>query len=333
VTLSKFVTTTVCLVRDTFRQSLASGLCWLLLGLSTICILVCFSAGVSGHRSLTLPGEHNGNFLPRFDREAHDAQKLKQSGTIVADGTLSLAFGAIRIPVARDAREAVHFVQLVLSVGVADTLGLLLTLVWTAGFLPGFLDRRAITVLLAKSIPREMLLMGKYIGVLAFVLAQASYFVVGTWLALALRTGIWDANYLLSVPLLLLHFAIFFSFSLLLAVCTRSTVVSVFGSIAFCGICWAINFGRHSVMAAAAVAPESSISPGVVRLANVGYWLFPKPVDLGRFIFDTLGAESSFRPLFQHLPSVSVGLSILTSLLFTGYVLFSAGRYLRRVEY
>ena len=94
--------------------------------------------------------------------------------------------------------------------------------------------------------------MGKYIGVLAFVLAQASYFVVGTWLALALRTGIWDANYLLSVPLLLLHFAIFFSFSLLLAVCTRSTVVSVFGSIAFWGICWAINFGRHSVMAAAA---------------------------------------------------------------------------------
>ena len=86
-------------------------------------------------------------------------------------------------------------------------------------------------------------------------------------------------------------------------------------------------------MAAAAMAPEGSISPGVVRLANFGYWLFPKPVDLGRFVFDTLGAESSFRPLFQHLPSVSMGLSIFTSLLFTGYVLFAASRYLRRVEY
>jgi len=143
----------------------------------------------------------------------------------------------------------------------------------------------------------------------------------------------WDANYLLSVPLLLLHFAIFFSVSLLLAVCTRSTVVSVFGSIAFWGICWAINFGRHSVMAAAAVAPEGPVSPGLVRLANVGYWLLPKPVDLARFVFDTLGAQSSFRPLFQHPPTVSVGLSILTSLLFTGYVLFSASRYLRRVDY
>ena len=101
-----------------------------------------------------MPGEHDGNFLPRFDREAHDPDKLRQSGTIVADCTLSLAFGAIRIPLARDAREAVHFVQLVLAAGVADTLGLLLTLVWTAGFLPGFLDPQAISVLLAKPIPR-----------------------------------------------------------------------------------------------------------------------------------------------------------------------------------
>jgi ABC-type transport system involved in multi-copper enzyme maturation permease subunit len=333
MTLANFASTTVWLTRDTYRQSLASGLCWLLLGLSTICILVCGSASVSGRRSLTLPGEHNGNFLPRFDREAHDPDKLKPSGTIVADGTLSLAFGAIRIPMARDARNAVHFVQLVLAAGIADTLGLLLALVWTAGFLPGFLDRRAIAVLLAKPIPRGALLLGKYIGVLAFVAAHAGYFVVGTWLALALRTGVWDASYLLSVPLLLLHFAVFFGVSLLLAVCTRSTVASVFGSIAFWGICWAINFGRHSVMAAAALAPEGSISPALVRLANVGYWLLPKPVDLARFVFDTLGAESSFRPVFQHLPAVSTGLSILTSLLFTGYVLFAACRYLRRVDY
>ena len=109
-------------------------------------------------------------------------------------------------------------------------------------------------MLLAKPVPRWGLLAGKYIGVLAFVLAQAVYFVGGTWLALALRTGVWDAAYLLSIPLLLLQFAVFFGFSLLLAVCFRSTVVCVFGSIAFWGICWAINFGRHAVMAAAAVA-------------------------------------------------------------------------------
>ena len=34
------------LVKDTFRQSMASGICWLLMGLSTIGILVCSSVSV-----------------------------------------------------------------------------------------------------------------------------------------------------------------------------------------------------------------------------------------------------------------------------------------------
>ena len=171
--------------------------------------------------------DENADFLPRFDKDAQDPHKLQHSGVAVADGTLSLAFGAVRVAVARDIPAAVHFLQLILAAGVADTLGLLLTLVWTAGFLPGFLAPQAVAVLLAKPVPRWALLAGKYIGVLAFVLAQAVYFVGGTWLALGLRTGVWDATYLLCIPLLLLQFAVFFGFSLLLAVCCRSTVVCV----------------------------------------------------------------------------------------------------------
>jgi ABC-type transport system involved in multi-copper enzyme maturation permease subunit len=227
----------------------------------------------------------------------------------------------------------VHFLELILAAGVADTLGLLLALVWTAGFLPGFLEPRAVAVLLAKPVSRWALLGGKYLGVLAFVLAQATYFVVGTWLALALRTGIWDASYLMSVPLLLLHFAIFFSFSLLLAACTRSTVLCVFGSIAFWGICWGINYGRHAVVAAAQVAPQAGFSWLLVQLVNLGYWLFPKPIDIGRLIFDALGAGANFRPGVEGLASVSLGLSVLTSLLFTGYVLFAAGRQWSQTDY
>ena len=72
---------------------------------------------------------------------------------------------------------------------------------------------------------------------------------------------------------------------------------------------------------------------GTGPAADIAYWVFPKPVDLGRFVFDTLGAESGFHPLFQHLPSVSMGMSIFTSLLLTLYVLFAASRHLQRVEY
>jgi hypothetical protein len=332
VKFSDWLSTVSWLVRDTFRQSLASGMFWLLFGLSSLCTLVCLSASVSGPAALAPPGA-NPDFLPRFDPDARDAHKLQQSGVAVAEGTLHLAFGAVRVPLARDAHAAVQFLELILAAGVADTLGLLLALVWTAGFLPSFLDPRTVSVLLAKPVPRWGLLLGKYLGVLAFVLVQAAYFVVGTWLALALRTGVWDAGYLLCVPLLLLQFAVFFSFSLLLAVCTRSTVACVFGSIAFWGICWGVNFGRHFVMAACDHGPQGTFSWPLVWLVDIGYWLLPKPVDLGRLMFDALGAQAHFRPLYDSAAGLSLSLPVLTSLLFAAYLLVAAGRQVTRMDY
>ena len=40
------------LARDTFRQSLATRLFWILLSVSALCTLVCASAGVSGDAPL-----------------------------------------------------------------------------------------------------------------------------------------------------------------------------------------------------------------------------------------------------------------------------------------
>jgi ABC-type transport system involved in multi-copper enzyme maturation permease subunit len=320
------------LARDTFRQSFATGIGWLLLGVSAICIVVCLSASVSAPASMT-PADGTPSFLPRFDKEAQDASKIKRSGVTVADGSLRLAFGAIRVPVARDIHNAVRFLQLILAAGVADTLGLLLTLVWTAGFLPGFLAPQSAAVLLAKPVPRWCLLLGKYAGVLFFVLAHATLFVGGTWLALALRTGVWDTGYLLCIPLLLVHFAIFFSVSLLLAVCFRSTVVCVFGSIGFWCLCWGVNFGRHAVMAAQEIAPDGSFSPTVMRAADISYWLLPKPVDLGQVVFHSLGAGAFFRPTLEHGPAVSLTLSVVTSLAFTAYILFAATQQFKQTDY
>src|SRR5262245_37933916 len=173
------------LLRDTFRQAVATGILALVLTVTGLCVLGCLSVGVTG-------------------------------------GELTLAFGAVRLPMNHDPANSVRFVQVVLALGVADGLGLLLILVWTAGFLPAFVDPAAAAVMLAKPVPRWSLLAGKYLGVLAFVGVNAVLFVGGTWLALGLRTGVWDAAYFWCVPLLLAHFAVFFSVSTLLAVATRS---------------------------------------------------------------------------------------------------------------
>src|SRR5262249_4742093 len=151
------------------------------------------------------------------------------------------ALGLVSFDVAGDRGAAVRAVQAGLASAAADSLGLLLALLWTAGLLPGFLDPAAVAVLLAKPLPRALLLLGRCLGVLVFVAGQGLLFVAGTWLALGLASGVWEARYLLCLPLGLLNFAVYFSFSALLAVATRHTAACVFGAAAFWCLAWAAN--------------------------------------------------------------------------------------------
>src|SRR5438132_3956714 len=154
---------------DTMRQALASGVFWLILSVTLVCTLFCVSVGIQGNPPpLKRPGELS-EFLPRHDSLAADPEKVSRAAVDIIRGELTLGFGAIRVPLGRDAEDAVHLLQLVLAGGVADALGVLLALGWTAGFLPTFLEPSAATVLLSKPIPRWSLLAGKYFGVLAFV--------------------------------------------------------------------------------------------------------------------------------------------------------------------
>src|SRR5581483_10781747 len=147
------------LVRDTFRQARAAGITAVMLAVSGVCILFCLS--VSVRAPLTLKhGDEPAEFLPASDPQA-DPQKAAAQGVDIAGGEMTVAFGAVRLPLGRDGRDGVRFIQLVLAGGVADALGVLLALVWTAGFLPTFLEPSAASVLLAKPVPRWSLLAGK----------------------------------------------------------------------------------------------------------------------------------------------------------------------------
>jgi hypothetical protein len=332
-----YTAATLCyLIRDTFRQALAQGIFAVLLVVSLLAIGVCLTLGVRGSDTMA-QGDENPDFLSRRDPESKESEKLKTSGVTVAEGDLTVAFGAIDVPLARDTRSAVHFVELVLAGGVADTLGLMLTLIWTAGFLPGFLEARNISVLLAKPAPRCALLLGKYIGVLSFVLFNAIVFVGGTWLAIGARTGFWEPAYLLCIPLLLLHFSIFFGFSVLLAVATQNAVVCVFGSLLFWCVAWSMNFGRHALVTSTDLVADAMQSSFLKRLVDFGYWVLPKPADLGMLLFDALGASNHFGPLLdpQALAphGFSIALSVASSLGFAAIVMWISARKFQAADY
>jgi ABC-type transport system involved in multi-copper enzyme maturation permease subunit len=342
------------LIRDTFRQAWASAISWMMLAGTGTCVLLCLSATVSGDAEL-YSADEPGLFLPPpapravvpsavavlgssgplealtltevsqntwFDLKTNPA-RARQEGIETISGRLTLVFGAVSVPLGRERRDAVHFLELILAAGIGGTFGLLLALVWTAGFVPTFLEPSAASVLLAKPVPRWQLLLGKYVGVLTFVAFQVILFVALTWLALGVRTNVWDTGYWWCVPLLLAQFAVFYSFSVLLAVFTRSTVASVFGSLLFWLLSWGINYG--SVMARGA-SESQALPPFTLTLTEAAYWLSPKPIDAGLVLFNALNAQHHFeKPMvFQLLesgPGFSPLLSILSSLAVTAVLL------------
>jgi hypothetical protein len=323
---------------DTFRQAKASGILWLMLAVSMLCTVFCLSASVHDDRPLQRPGEPT-EFLPRNDPIAKDAVKLQNQGVDVVQGELRLAFGAVRLPQGRDAEDSVRFLQLILAGGVADALGLLLCLTWTAGFLPTFLEPGAAGVLLSKPVPRWWLLLGKYAGVLGFVGFQAVVFVGGTWAALGIATGMWIPEYLLCIPLLLVHFAVMYSVSALLAVCTRSTVACVFGSILFWFLCWGLNYGRHMLVTLPSLSPETAAFPPAFQgFVDVIYWVLPKPADFSILLQNALHAGTHFGavPVFAKVQEVGAfypELTILSSVAFAGVILITAARQLVTTDY
>jgi ABC-2 family transporter protein len=278
----------VWLVTDVFRQARATGLLATLLTVSAAATLLCLTISMT---------------------ETADADRVD----------LALGFGAWRVVRSQPLSVAVGGVEFFLAGVVADTVGVLVTLMWTAGFLPGFLDPSAATVLLAKPASRSTLLVGKYLGVVAFVVVQAAIFVAGTGLALGLRTGVWNPAYAVCVPVLLVHFAVFFAFSVFLAVFTRNTTACMVGSVLFWLTCWGMNYGRHALLG----LDLPGVTPEVTGLTDVLYWVLPKPADFGLILHDALQADRFLPRLHEFRAAQDKGLfhpvlSVASSLAFAG---------------
>lgn len=314
ISLPEAIRTVRWMVRDTFRQSLHTKLFWVMLGVTVLCTAFCASIGIKGGVKV-YPGDPTFT-LPKEDaaREPGGLEKVKEDGVQVKDGEISFGFGAVKSPIGKTKEDSVKFVQIWIAGVLADSLGVLLAIIWTAGFLPTFLEPHSATVLLAKPAPRWAILVGKYFGVVGFVTVQAILFVGGTWAALGVSTGVWDASYWLAVPLLVVNFGIFYAVSTFIAVCTRSTVAAAFGTLLFWVLCWAMNYTHHTLTA----FPVQGMGAMSHYLLEVGYWFLPKPFDMSGIFFEAMGAGgfysnadeiSVLKSRGQFQPEASVGAS------------------------
>jgi ABC-type transport system involved in multi-copper enzyme maturation permease subunit len=318
------------LVLDTFRQTLHSRVFWIMLALSSICIVFCLGVSIEGV----------GTFRNDWDLLTASGKPLQ--GANPEPGHMNLLFGAFRLTMHRDAVAEVRLLETIFATWVAGSIGVLLTLVWTAGFIPDFLQPSSAAVLLAKPVPRWLILAGKFAGVVLFVAMQAGIFFTGTWLTLGLRTGVWLNEYLLGVPLFVAYFASIYSFSILLAATFRSTLACVLGVVMFWVLCLALNFARYSVVSYHVLAPNGESLPAMTSLlVDFAYWTLPKPADMTLILEGMLHARMdqvtlSSLPQFHHaieLGEFHPALALVSSLAFCVATLALSAYQLAQTDY
>ncbi|MBX7103059.1 MAG: ABC transporter permease [Gemmataceae bacterium] len=331
MTLPQFLLAGRGFLGETLAQARAAGVTTALSFVTVVATVFCLGVGIHGETQQlpTQPWE-NPEYLPQkeADRIGLGPAGVRNEGVDVPTGAMSLLFGAVEVPLSRTGAHAVRLVQTMLAGGLADTAGVLLALIWTAGFLPGFLDPAAASVLFAKPVSRGMMLFGKFVGVLAAVALQALAFVFATWLALGIKTGLWDIRYFVAVPVLLVHFGTFFSLSALLAVFTRSTVAAALGVLVGWFGCATINLLRHDTLLSAGAVP------GWLESA---YWILFKPLDGHLLLAQSMAVEDSFRTVvdLRRLNELgfSAELAVLSGIPLAAGLLFVAARRLARLDY
>ncbi len=111
--------------------------------------------------------------------------------------------------------------------GLGAWVTVLVSVVLTAFFIPNMVRKGTVDFLLVKPIHRPTLLLYKYLGGLIFIFLNTAVIVLGVWLALGWRSGIWAPSFLLLVFAITFFFAILYSVSTLFAVRSGNAIVAI----------------------------------------------------------------------------------------------------------
>ena len=140
--------------------------------------------------------------------------------------TLSAIFGG------DSPRDVVYMCENYLVNGIGGWIISMIAVVITALFVPNMMNKGALDLLIAKPISRVELLVYKYIGGLTFMFLLTALAVLGVYLTVGVRTGVWAPNFLIAVPLLTFQFAILYAVSTLIGVLTRNALVAILATVA-----------------------------------------------------------------------------------------------------
>jgi ABC-type transport system involved in multi-copper enzyme maturation permease subunit len=191
---------------------------------------------------------------------------------------MNILFGAMTIDI-RDVSigDVVFMMQNTLAGLIAGWMGIIIAIIATAAFIPNMVQKGTVDLLLARPMPRWRIFLYRYFGGLTYVVIASGYLIVGSWLVIALRSGIWSAGYLWSWPLLVFFFAALYAVSALIGLMTRSAIAAILISAVtwlVLSIIGSVHLFLHSPMAE--IEPDHT----VVKIVDAAHTVLPRLKDV-----------------------------------------------------
>jgi ABC-type transport system involved in multi-copper enzyme maturation permease subunit len=180
------------LIRDTFGEAFARKIFWGLFGLSTLMILFFL-------------------FIMKIDVVEGAVATMSLFGRTTGRST-----------------DVNHMITGVYA-GIATflyTWAMFLAVFASAGLIPSVMEPGRIELLLSKPVSRVHILLGRYFGNIAVVACNIIYLVLGVWLILGAKTGIWRTEFLWAIATTVFIFAVLLSVVVLMGVLFESTALA-----------------------------------------------------------------------------------------------------------
>lgn len=249
---------TLALVRDTFREALARKIFWVLFGLSTLLILFFL-------------------FLLRID--------------IVAGATATVSLFGRETSQSPDAERLVRGVY----GGIATflyTWGMFLAVFASAGLIPSVLEPGRIELLLSKPLSRTHILLGRYLGNILVVSLNSAYLVLGVWIILGIKTGIWSPAFLIAIATTTFIFAVLLSVVILIGVWIESAAAATMITVALMII--------SPILAQTNIMMRLLSSEWSRNLWRALYYSLPKVYEIGKMTLDAIQSRTfaGFTPIW-----------------------------------
>ncbi len=185
--------------------------------------------------------------LPATEKDQVD-YRVSSEGTTITTAKAwfhqpALFFGLVDVPIPlMTLGDIVTFLGDYVIGGFGAMVTILLSIVMTASFLPNMLSKGSVDLLLVKPINRVSLFVYKFLGGLTFMFLNTVVIMVGIWLGIGVRTGLWVDAFLVCILVYTFQFMIFYSVSAVTAVFTRSAIVAILASFTLWIVLFAVGW-------------------------------------------------------------------------------------------